>query len=28
MPPYVLSDSDVGLLAERLEAVFHEVIQP
>ncbi len=28
MPPYVLSDSDVGFLADRLEAVFHEVIQP
>ena len=28
MPPYVLSDSDTNLLAERLQSVFHEVMSP
>jgi len=27
MPPYVLSDSDAGFLAERLQTVFDEVIR-
>jgi adenosylmethionine-8-amino-7-oxononanoate aminotransferase len=27
MPPYVLSDSDTGFLAERLQTVFDEVIR-
>ena len=26
MPPYVLSDADTGLLTERLQTVFHEVM--
>ena len=26
MPPYVLSDADTGLLAERLQTVFDEVM--
>ncbi len=28
MPPYVLSDADINLLAERLQSVFHEVMSP
>ena len=28
MPPYVLSDADTNLLAERLQSVFHEVMSP
>jgi adenosylmethionine-8-amino-7-oxononanoate aminotransferase len=27
MPPYILSDSEVGLMAERLQMVYHEVMQ-
>ena len=27
MPPYILSDADTGLLAERLQTVFDEVMQ-
>jgi adenosylmethionine-8-amino-7-oxononanoate aminotransferase len=27
MPPYVLSDADADLLAERLQTVFDEVIR-
>jgi adenosylmethionine-8-amino-7-oxononanoate aminotransferase len=27
MPPYILSDADTGLLAERLQTVFYEVMQ-
>ena len=27
MPPYILSDSDTGLLAERLQTVFEEVVR-
>jgi hypothetical protein len=27
MPPYILSDADTGLLAERLQTVFDEVMR-